>query len=63
MSWLSDLAASAWKGITSVGKSIADAAAPAVEGIVDTLRRGVEAVQDALKREFREPPATERERI
>lgn len=63
MSWLSDLASSAWKGITSLGKSIADATAPAVTRIVDTLRRGVEAVQEALKREFREPPATERERI
>src|SRR5579862_4452312 len=63
MSWLADLAESAWKGITSIGKSIVNVAGPVIATVVETLKRGVDAVQDALKKEFRAPPATGRERI
>jgi len=63
MGWLNDRASSAWPEIVSLGKSIVDAARTPVTQVLDTLRRGVEAVQDALKREFRGLPATERERI
>jgi len=52
-----------WEGITSLGKAIVGVAGPMVATIVDTLRCGVQAVQDALKREFRDPPAAKRERI
>lgn len=63
MSWLSQLAGNVWGGLTSLGKAIVNATAPVVATVVDTLRRGVEAVQEALKKEFRPPPANERERI
>jgi hypothetical protein len=63
MSWIADLAERAWKGITSLGKSIVNTAAPVAAKTVQTLKRCLDAVQDALRKEFRAPPATERERI
>jgi len=63
MSWLSQLAGNIWGGLTSLGKTIVNATAPVVANVVDTLRRGVEAVHEALKKEFRPPPADERARI
>jgi hypothetical protein len=63
MSWLTELAESAWNGITSIGKSIVNVAGPIVATVVETLKRGVDAIQDALKKEFRAPPSTERERV
>lgn len=63
MSWLTNLAGDIWGGLTALGKTIVDAATPVAAKIVDTLRRGVLAVEEALKKEFRKPPATERERL
>jgi hypothetical protein len=63
MSWITDLAESAWRGITSIGKSIVNVAAPVAAKVVETLRRGMDTVQEALRKEFRAPPSSERERI
>jgi len=63
VSWLTNLATDIWGGLTALGKTIVNTATPVAAKIVDTLRRGVQAVEEALKKEFREPPSTERERL
>lgn len=63
MNWLAEVVEGAWKGITSVGKAIVNVSSPVVARVVNTLQRGFDVVQEALKKEFRAPPVTERERL
>lgn len=62
VSWLSDLGRSIVEGVVTAGRAIVAATTPVFDRVVQTAHRVLNAIRDGIRKEFRSPPQTERER-